>query len=212
MERNLAGHSIVVINTGMSPAIFNTYWLVTNGILKEEELNANHIFTNQFVEINTDIYSLVINSNSFQISAKNNVNNLDTCVGILVKLLDAIPQTMFISAGINFNWIVRPEDDDYNKLSKQLFFKNDIELYQKFDKDNASFGSYMSCEVDDARLKLDIKPIIISNPSQEKKGAIHFNFNFHYDVPVENRNSQLKEYINKWNFFYQKSVILIETV
>lgn len=213
MEKNLTAHSIVIINTGISPSLFNAFWLVNNGILREEELTGNHVFTNQHVEINTDRFVLVVNGNSFQLTAKNGVNDLGYCIeNILNKLIDSTPKTIHISAGVNFNWFITPEDGNYSKLSKKLFYNNESDLYKHFDKDGASFGGYMSCDFEKARMKLDVKPVIIGNSNQDVKGAIHYNFNFHYDVPMDNRNESLKTYINNWNKFYQESEKIIQSI
>jgi hypothetical protein len=213
MKKNLVGHSVVIINTGVIPSSFNSYWLVKNGILKEEELNNNHIFTNNIVELNGDDYILTITGNSFQIRAKDNLQDLDHCINDkLDKIIDVTTNTIYVSVGVNFNWIIEPKDGDFKKLSRDLFFKNDSSVFAFFDKEDATFGSYMSKDFDDARLKLDIKPIYTNQDLADKKGAIHFNFNFHYDIPEGDRSEKLKLFIKKWNLFYNESNRIIESL
>lgn len=213
MKKNLVGHSVVIINTGIAPSSFNSYWLVKNGILKEEELNNNHIFTNNVVELNGDNYVLTITGNSFQIRAINNLQDLEYCINEkLNKIIDVTTNTIYVSVGVNFNWIIEPTDDDFKKLSRKLFFKKDSNVFTFFDEDDATFGSYMSKNFDDARLKLDIKPIYTNQDIGDKKGAIHFNFNFHYDIPEGDRSEKLKIFIKKWNLFYNESNRIIESL
>jgi hypothetical protein len=213
MEKTLVGHSVVIINTGINPSSFNSYWLVTNGILEEEELSNEHIFTNQVVEINGDNYGLTITGNSFQIRAKNEISDLDKCVNDkLEKIIDATSNTIYISAGVNFNWIVEPKGSDFKKLSRDLFFKADSDIFSFFDENDATFGSYMSKDFDDARLKLDIKPVYLNQDLINKKGAIHFNFNFHYDIPENDRSNKLKEFIKKWEVFYAEAKRIIDNL
>lgn len=213
MEKSLVGHSVVIINTGINPSSFNSYWLVTNGVLEEEELSNEHIFTNQVVEINGDDYGLTITGNSFQIKAKNDISDLGKCVDDkLEKIIDATSNTIYISAGVNFNWIIEPKGNDFKKLSRDLFFKDNSDLFSCFDESDATFGSYMSKDFDDARLKLDIKPLYLNQDSTNKKGAIHFNFNFHYDISENDRSNKLKEFIKKWESFYREAKLIIDSL
>jgi len=213
MEKNLVDHSVVIINTGVNPSSFNSYWLVTNGILKEEELSNEHVFTNQVAEINGNQFGLIITGNSFQIRTKTDIMNLGKCINDkLEKIIDAVNNTIYISVGINFNWIIDVEGTDFKKLSKDLFFKENSDLFNYFNKDDATFGSYLSMDFEDARLKLDIKPVYLHQDLMEKKGGIHFNFNFHYDIPENNRIDSLKKFINKWNTFYLEASKIIDSL
>lgn len=212
MEKKLVGHSIVVINTGLTPSSFNSYWLVKNGILKEEELENNNIFTNQVVEINGDDYSLTINGNSFIITSKNDIEGLDKCVNDKLEKIINATNTIYISSGINFNWVINPKGGNFKKLSRDLFFKADSAIFDFFDKEDASFGSYMSKDFEGSRLKLDIKPIYLDNNLNERKEAIHFNFNFHFDIPEGDRSNILKQFIKKWKLFYEESKKIIDSL
>lgn len=212
MDIKLIGNSIVIINTGIIPSTFNSYWLVKNEILEEEELNNDNVFTKQIVEINGNDCKFIINANSFQISPKEGSAKLDDSVkGKIEKLIDSTTNTIYLSSGINFNWIIEP-DEDFKVLSRKLFFQEKIPIFESFNKEDATFGSYLSMDFNGARLKLDIKPIYLGNNQGVKKGAIHFNFNFHFDIPEGNRKEILKEFINKREIYYEESKKLMNNM
>lgn len=212
MEKTLNLNAIVILNSGIDPQSFNAFWLVTNGILKEEELALEHIFTKQFVQLSFEKYDVFINGNSFQFSVKNNdLSNFNELVEKAKKLIDATSNTTNISVGINFNWILHLQKGTYRALSKKIFYIPENDLFKNFDTDDACFGAYMSKDFEKSRLKLDIKPVTFTDSSEED-GSINFNFNFHLDLPLENKIKTLKDYIESWGIYYEESKKNVEAL
>ena len=87
----------------------------------------------------------------------------------------------------------------------------DYTIYKNFLSEHDAFGGYLSSDFEEARLKLDMKPITLDKSEEGKeKGAIHFNFNFHHDLSKENRHESLSNYIGDWKKYYNKTEEIIE--
>ncbi len=210
MDKKIIGNSIVIINTGIDPQNFNSYWLVKNGLLDEEELNFENVFSKQFVHINGEYYDIVINGNSLQFQLKNNdFSKIDLLLRKIISFNKLVKNTINISMGFNFNWILDIEKGSFRSISKDLFFKSDNPIHKLFDNENACFGSYLSTDFKKSRLKLDIKPILLSNDKED--GSLNLNFNFHFDFNDDNRND-LDELINSWSVYFKESQKIINKI
>lgn len=58
-------------------------------------------------------------------------------------------------------------------------------------------------------MKLDIKPILLSNDF--KDGTLNFNFNFHFDFNDENRKD-LDEILDSWNLYFEEAKKIINSI
>ncbi len=210
MDKSLIANGFVVINNGLDLSNLNSYWLVSNDILKEEDLNRNHVFTNNFIQINLNKYTFTLNNNSIILTINNNYSEQDYNEGVekLIFLLKKIKNTTNLSCGINFNWVLDGlKDDEYFELSKKLFFVKDNALYEDFADGSPCFGAYMSKDFQGSRLKLDIKPI--HSPEDKKLGTLHFNFNFHRDLIDSSSLEELSNYLIQWKIYKDKSESLV---
>lgn len=215
MEKKLIANGLVVINNGLEINNFNSYWLVKNNILTEEELTNNHIFTNNIVNLDFDKYSILLNRNSIILKVNNNNNikeDLNDALKKYFQLLKCIKNTIFLSCGINFNWILLDlKHKEYFDLSKKLFFVNNS-LFSQFDFPESCFGSYMSKDFESARLKLDIKPVHETG-GDFNNGTLHFNFNFHKELKeVMSDSEELNFYLSNWEVYFDESVKIINTI
>lgn len=210
MDKKIIGNSIVIINTGIDPQNFNSYWLVKNGLLNEEELHFENVFSKHFVHLNGEFYDIVINGNSLQFQLKNNdFEKIELLIDKILLFNELVKNTINISMGFNFDWILDIKKGDYIKVSKDLFFKEDNAVHKLFDNNNACFGSYLSTDFEKSRLKLDIKPILLSNDKED--GSLNFNFNFHFDFNDDNRND-LADLIKSWNIYFEESKKIINNI
>lgn len=210
MNSKIIGNSIVIINTGIEPQNFNSYWLVKNDLIEEEELSNENVFSKHFVHLNGEYYDILINGNSIQFQLKN--NNFDK-IELLIKKIQLfnakVQNTINISMGINFNWILDLQKGEYVDLSKRLFYNATNPIHQLFQDDKSCFGSYISKDFGKSRLKLDIKPILLSNDF--KDGTLNFNFNFHFDFNDENRKD-LDEILDSWNLYFEEAKKIINSI
>jgi hypothetical protein len=210
MDSKIIGNSIVIINTGIEPQNFNSYWLVKNNLIEEEELSNENVFSKHFVHLNGEYYDVLINGNSIQFQLKN--DNLDKFELLIkkIQLFNAkVQNTINVSMGINFNWILDLPKNEYVQLSKKLFYNDNNPIHKLFEDERTCFGSYISKDFEKSRLKLDIKPILLSNDFYD--GTLNFNFNFHFDLNDENRKD-LDEILDSWNLYFEEAKKIINSI
>lgn len=207
MNKKLIANGFVVINSGIELNSFNSYWLVKNGILEEDDLINDHVFTSSIIKLSFNEYSITINNNSAILSIGNNKEQyIEDGIKKFIILLKNIKNALHFSCGINFNWTI----DDLNnqqflELSKNLFFVPNNPLYQSFNSDSSGFGAYLTKIVKNSRLKLEIKPI----HNALDKSKLNFNFNFHNELSDILGTDELEEYLLDWKFYRNEAETLI---
>jgi len=210
MDKKIIANSIVIINTGIDPQNFNSYWLVKNGLIEEEELANENIFSNHFVHINGEYYDIVINGNSLQFQLKNNnFEKIDSLINKVIAFNEKVQNTINVSMGFNFSWLLDLEKGKYIEISRQLFFNSNNSIHKLFDEQDACFGSYLSKNFEKSRLKLDIKPVLLSNNIED--GSLNFNFNFHFDFDDDNRKD-IDSFIRSWSLYFKEAQRIINQI
>ena len=77
-----------------------------------------------------------------------------------------------------------------------MFFRGDVPLFANFAEPDAHFGSYLSKNVFDCRLKLDVKPVAAGAVREQR---MQFSFNFHRDVgDAEDSVATIGAMIGRW--------------
>ena len=196
MDKNLIEQTVVIVAEFFNPSVFNQYWFIKEGILKEEDIQTESLFVPGITHIQSNKFNMLIVPEKIQITLKcddeEEVYNIISI--ILTKVTQYQTEIPYKALGINFCWKLEP-NDSVSIYSRNVFCNKEIELYKAFNEENARFGAYMSQNYKNARLKLDIKPILLIN-----KECMICNFNFHHDVSNANDiiNNQLfwKEYLN----------------
>lgn len=214
MKNKLIANGFVIINNGLDLNNLNSYWLVNSGIINEDDLSNNNTFSSNIIQLNFITYEIILNRNSIILRvskfAKDNINE-----GIekLEKLLENLKNVIFLSCGINYNWIINGlKNDEFLALSKKKFFVNDNPLYERFNYSDACFGAYMSKDFKESRLKLDIKPVLSQDISDFTNGALHFNFNFHKDLKETYYGKELQSYVEDWESYLKESEEIINLI
>jgi hypothetical protein len=107
-----------------------------------------------------------------------------------------LPHTPYSAIGLNFTWHLDPEETGIGEFSRSIFYR-DTSLFREFDTEDARYGGYLSKNVLGCRLKLDIKPIIMSIPT--RKDYLQFAFNFHLDLSGDNPVEEILSLLTRWN-------------
>jgi hypothetical protein len=128
-------------------------------------------------------------------------------VGEIVNLL---PQTPYKALGLNFAWHLIPHDGDIARLSRELFFVPERPISRLFDAQDSHYGAYFSMNVPPFRMKLDIKPTLVTLPDRQE-GRLMFSFNFHTDLD-HRAVRQIIEALARWNEAVQKTERVIDAV
>lgn len=210
MIKKLIANGFVVINSGVELNNFNSYWLVKNKIIEEDDLVNDHIFTNSIVKLNFNEYNITINPNSVILSVENNKEQyIEEGIERFIILLKNIKNSLHFSCGINFNWTIDDLDsEEFLELSKSLFFVSTNPLYESFNTKDSGFGAYLTKKVKDSRLKLEIKPI----HKLLDKAKLNFNFNFHKELIDIVGTDELEAYLLDWKLYKDEAEALVNKI
>lgn len=176
----LVMQNVVVVAQNLNPTIFSQIWLVRNSIFQEDDLQGpNNIFTAAAVNIDTTDLSLLVMPERLQVAMK--ADDMSMASKKLELIISALPHTPYRAIGFNFNWIIEPKNAaTYASDVRKMFLADGNPLRSVFSDDNARFGSYLSIDKFDMRLKLDIKPSFLNN--EKTIEALAVSFNYHKDA------------------------------
>lgn len=205
IEKGVIGQTVVIIAQSFNPSVFNQYWLINEGLIEKERILEESVFAPGLTHVVTPDFRLLVVPEQLQFTLLRPANDVcELLAKTLIKIIEKLSDVPYKAVGINFNWKIKPEKT-ISQYSSELFFKNNIALFGHFDVENARFGCYMSRDFNNARLKLDIKPVIIEEEGISNE-YILFAFNFHADV--NNANSVL-ERLKSWNEYWQESIKVV---
>jgi len=180
MASQLVVSNVVIAARQFNPSVMSQLWLVRNELMRDEDFQPGCVFSDSLVQVRSNRFTLLVVPEQFQFVPQTEADQeqalLQEKIGAIVNRL---PHTPFVAMGLNFLWHVTPDEGNIERLSRHLFYRAESPLYQEFDSSDAKFGGYLSKDELGCRLKLDIKPIIVSDTQQE---FMNFAFNYHLDL------------------------------
>ena len=198
--------TIVVVANDVNISIFKPIWLIKTGILKEEELKGDILFSPVAVQIPTERFIFAIFPNRIQLNFnKPHSDYQSEIIRIIGGVVKTLPHTPYSGIGLNFDCLVAPEDEGtFNIWNRELFVSKFADKIQT--EEDARFGTYFSFNTLEARLKISIKPTKGKNKISEIHESWHdgqeimkLNFNFHYEVDRENEPLKfILKVLGKW--------------
>jgi hypothetical protein len=194
---SIVNASAIIVAQQFNPSIITQLWLVRNEILSADDFREGCISSPMVSQINSREFSLLTLPDRLQFTpndvAGENGNLVTTKLGGIVSRL---PHTPYSAIGLNFTWHLDPEETGIGEFSRSIFYR-DTSLFREFDTEDARYGGYLSKNVLGCRLKLDIKPIIMSIPT--RKDYLQFAFNFHLDLSGDNPVEEILSLLTRWN-------------
>jgi hypothetical protein len=208
---DLVASNVVIAAEFFNPSLFSQVWLIKNKFVAEEAFAAKgNIHSDALAKVVTDNFSLVLVPNQLQFTPRCSVQDSGELVKKVVGgIVSALEHTPYTGVGLNFVWHAGTEKDLAPKLSRDLFYRDSIELFNEFDEETALFGAYLCKDIDGGRLTLDIKPIIRSAADAEKQTILQFSFNFHKDL---NKNDPVPEaiaHLKMWSDYFDNAERII---
>ena len=193
----------------LNPLNFNKDWFVKNDVLKETEIISETIIsTASFFQIGTADYNILITSNQIIF---NLIKDSDKELQSLKKLMLGVSNSSYRAIGINFTYFSPMANEKGEDWTKKLFYTN-TPLHALFNSDDSRFGTYLSKDYQDCRLKLDIKPSAVQElPSSELKEVILYTFNYHKDT-INKSNEDLIKFIDKYSELKGYSESILNTI
>lgn len=196
--KEITQSTCVVVARELNVSIFQQLWLVENNIIDKDDF-VIPFFSPAAVEVKTKNFTFFAVPDRLQITVNSNIENAGNIYAkTAARIVEILPHTPIVGMGVNFNVMIKPtEQSKVHELSKKAFWSAENPLTYPGDESNPLFGFYMSANVEKARLKLDVKPIVLG---EEK--AFLMSFNFHHDLGDDKPN-EIKDAISKFSSYFK---------
>lgn len=200
MPLELTNANVVVVAHHFNPSITDQLWLTEHAIVNRDEPAGPYVFTDMLVQVPTRDFHLLIVPDRCQLTPSPQIENTQQLiVERLGKLVELLPHTPYRAVGLNFNWLFTRENNDIEGFARTRFFVPGSPLHDLFVTEGSRFGGYMSKAFHNGRLKLDVKPAVITS-EQARREVMQFAFNFNLELDEGgNKVQQLLTFLNRWN-------------
>ena len=206
METSLTVKNIVLIGE-FQPSKFDKYYFLKNNIFEEHEISEESLFTSDFTIVTAKGFNLTIVANQLVLNEiEPKVEN--TMADLVTKILST---SSFLGSGfgINLHWYLF-SGDKTNEVAKKYFYNENSVLNTFFNEENVSYGTYLSKDFGNSRLKLDIKPAtVVTIDSQIEQKIISFGFNFHTDLKGEDFKSNIFKSLSEFKDYINETIKII---
>lgn len=187
--------SIVLIGTHI-PSVINPNWLVNEKLITEKVLN--YVNTPDFSAYESESYSMVIDNERFQLTAKNdNFEQMNHLTKILKHYMAIFNNVQYQGLGINFKWFI---NYDNTEVPPEVGTKLNG-LDSLLPDHNFMFGSIVKATTDIYQMNLSIEP---------NKNSLIYTFNFHFDLKGLSI-AQISQYLDEYTAIYEKAQTIVNT-
>ena len=190
MQLNLFQKNIVLIGV-FDVNQFDKYFFIKNQIVKEEEILVGSMFDVMGVkQLITEEFTLLISQAQIIISDIK-LTNSNKISEVVLIILSIAPLWELNAMGFNFH--LNSKCEDIENETKRLFYnENDKLISRFFNSQDAMFGTYASADFIKSRMKLEIKPVVltsvVNNVNVDSSDNINFAFNFHFELFLKGLN------------------------
>jgi hypothetical protein len=212
MSCQLVGSNVVIAAHQFNPSLVSQPWLIKNGLATEDDFRSGYIFTDSLVQFQARTFSLVLVEEQLQFHPKTDQDREKSVIEqVIGSFVSQLPHTPYKAVGLNFFWTLVPDTETVRELSKRLFYRPEIPVFQNFASDDARFGVYLSKGSLGCRLKLEVKPVVMQSP-KDKKEFLHFSFNYNMDIEEEvDPVVKIKEVISQWDEAKRESAAIVKS-
>jgi len=202
MEISLTVKNIVLIGE-FQPSKFDKYYFLKNNIFDENEISDESIFNSDFTIVVARGFNLTILTN--QIVLTENEPKVQSSITDLMSKIVSSSNFVGSGFGINIHWYLF-SGEKTSELAKKYFYNDKSEINTFFNDGSVSYGSYLSKDFKNSRLKLDIKPAtVVRIDSKSEQKIISFAFNFHTDLVNENFREEILKSLSEINDYMEET-------
>jgi hypothetical protein len=206
MKAALVSQNVVIAANVFNPTVFNQTWLVQQQLVHADDVLPGIIITEALSQVQTAKFTLLVLPQQLQFILNTTEGVAELVSGTLGRLVALVPHTPFLATGVNFHWHVDTGDEGTAAASRRLFGVGERDVFKHFADVGAQFGAYMSRDVGGgARLKLDIKPIVVRDQAGATLERLLFAFNFHRDVQGDAPIPAMQECFRSWASYDAKA-------
>jgi len=211
MPTEIESENIVVIASKFNPSIVTERWLERHEVLLPEDEVARAVCLPVFAQIQAASFSLVVTDDKLIFTWPDQHGGLPRAIDQVTRIVQALPETPYSGAGVNFLWATRNIAGGISDYSRRMFGPNDGPLAQHFASPDAKFGSYMSVGLGNCRLRLDIKPVTEVRDGEASE-AINLSFNYHFNAPSDNPRDAIVDFLERAHIFREHSEMVIASL
>lgn len=215
MDKYIADKNIVFVGV-FQPSKFDKFFFIKNNIFSEDEILEPTVFNQDISQVITGRTNVVVLFNQVIITQVNTVE--DDLMDIAMNILSILARDV-TALGINFTWNAKPQVS-LQVDSKLLFFNENNKMFANFfNVPDAVYGSYVSKDIENGRLKLNINPQIVKQvkeagdvkQTQILAEIINFAFNFHFEIENKEFNKILFDAIGNYYILKKDSENIMST-
>lgn len=199
MKSHIAETNIVLVLRNPDYRYIDPFWLVENKVCDREDINKdNAIFMPDLIQIVNDKFQILCMSNRITITIEDTEENRHArLTRMLTPFLNEGKSLNPVAMGINIKYLIEPSEEEFPKVNSNLLRNSTCPASVYFQGNDARYGSYFSANFESLRLKLDIKPAIMTSP-QGTREFIEMNFNFHKDFAKPYQPAESIEMLSLW--------------
>lgn len=174
------GASLVATADAFNPSIFTQLWLVEEVGLDKSAFLPPSVTATELAHHRLRDMELLVVPPRLQVTFSPEDDDVARkALDLLRKSAKALPHTPFRALGMNFDYALHmPEGGAFDAFDRRVFSAPGTPLFERFAAPNARYGGYYSMDVEDARLKLNVRPVAQAKEIETEE-ALHFNFNYH---------------------------------
>jgi hypothetical protein len=207
MQAEVLVKNIVLVGI-FNPFFFDKYFFIKHHIVDESEILDNSSFNAVgAIQLITKEFNIIISINQIIITDSEPKSDKSKINHIISSIIEFGNLVNITALGLNFHWLLTDKSKSFIQLSKDLFYRDNIDLLSNyFNTKDSMYGLYASKDVKDSRLKLDIKP---GNLLPIETSGMLFMFNFHFDIKNRVNTQEVLSYVNDYVLYKKESEKLI---
>ena len=208
-----AASGIIITAQTFNPSIFTETWLSQNHIIDANDLIGLRVFSAEMAQFQTSDMRVLVIPPKMQITfpIPEVEGDFESPKEVAARTVELLPHTPYQALGLNFDFFAtQPADQNFSDYDRTLLGSGDYQLLREFSSSDSRFGRYFSKDYEEARLKLNIKPVKKVDPGNQE--ILQFSFNFHYEVSQldsDDRVEKLIQLIGTWNSLKQYAQHLV---
>lgn len=207
--KDLKEASIVLLAQNFNPSIFNPHWLITKGVIKEENIKFEQSsFTPKEVRILTDTFEMIVLQDRLLINYLPNEEVMEAVIqNLMHHIFNLLPEVPYMAMGINFKWEININNQYFSTLNKRLLNEENPFL-KYFPSENSLYGINLNNQFLDSLQNFTLQPFI----NETQSGVVGI-FNYHFDVSlIIEKVHHLAKAINDMTKYYTQSKKIMECV
>jgi hypothetical protein len=208
----LVGFRAVIRARAFNPSIIREPWLIEQKLLKRGDLAAGYIFSEEVVRLPTDRFTVVVVPQQLQFLPADGEHAAEGIRDFVNPLITALPQTPYTDVRIEYMWNIGIGSASMPEVTRRLFGFEQHPLAEQFlSVPDARFGTYLSKEVDDCRMRIEVKPIKLAVAGAAAE-VVRSSYTFQRQVTGGAAHKDICRVLDRWKQYELQSRRMTEII